>query len=236
MSQHADAPAADPETGRERKAEPLDSAAGARRTLIGPFSARQLGLINAAVVGTALVLFVVTRPLGGPASPSLIDPGAGFYRLSAGTQGLDLGQRAPELAGQSDGATVQLSDLDGQPLSLASLKGHPVWINFWATWCPPCQRETPVLRDTYEAHKSEGLVLIAIDVQEPAGAVREYATKYGLTYPIGLDVTGAVFRTYRIFGLPSQYFIDRNGVIRGRYFGPLTRDLAEQQLKVILQP
>ena len=235
MSQQADATPPNPDTGRQSTGEPIASPP-ARRTLIGPFSARQVGLINAAVVGTALVLFVVTRPLGSTAPPSLIDPGAGFYRLSAETQGLGLGQRAPELGGQNDGATVQLSDLDGQPLSLASLRGHPVWINFWATWCPPCQRETPVLRDTYEAHKREGLVLIAIDVQEPAEAVREYATKYGLTYPIGLDVTGAVFRTYRIFGLPSQYFIDRDGVIRGRYFGPLTRDLAEQQLKMILQP
>ena len=236
MSQHTDAPPADPESSREPTAEPLTSEAPARRALIGPFTARQVGLINAAVVGSALVLLIVTRPLGDPAPPSLPDPGAGFYRLSAETQGLDLGQRAPELAGQNDGAPVELGDLDGQPLSLASLKGRPVWINFWATWCPPCQRETPVLRDTYEVHKREGLVLIAIDVQEPAEAVRAYATKYGLTYTIGLDVTGAVFRTYRIFGLPSQYFIDRDGVIRGRYFGPLSRDLAEQQLKAILQP
>lgn len=235
MNRQADVPPADPETGRESRAEPFVSAP-ARRTLIGPFTARQVGLINAAVVGSALVLFIVTRPLGGSAPPSVTDPGAGFYRLSAETQGLDLGQRAPELSGQNNGALVQLSDLDGQPLSLASLKGHPVWINFWATWCPPCQRETPVLRDTFEAHKREGLVLIAIDVQEPVEAVREYATKYGLTYTIGLDVTGAVFRTYRIFGLPSQYFIDRDGVIRGRYFGPLSRDLAEQQLKAILEP
>ena len=78
-------------------------------------------------------------------------------------------------------------------------------------------------------------MLVGIDVQEDAGTVRDYASKYGLTYPIGLDVTGATFRTYLIFGLPSQYFIDGNGIIRGRYFGPLTTELAEQQLAAILK-
>lgn len=207
-----------------------------RRTLIGPFTARQLGLVNAAVVGAALVLYVVTRPIGEAGAASTADPGATFYRISAETQGLNLGQRAPEVGGTDGGQEVKLADLDGRPLSLASLRGHPVWINFWATWCPPCQRETPVLRDAYEAHKRDGLVLVAIDVQEDVDTVRGYATKYGLSHPIGLDVTGAVFRTYRIFGLPSHYFIDRDGVIRGRYFGPLTRDQIEQQLKVILEP
>lgn len=215
---------------------PADAPPPTRRTLIGPFTARQVGIVNAVVIGSALVLFFATRPIGGSGPATVSDPGATFYRISAETQGLDLGQKAPELAGDDGGKPVQLSDLDGRPVSLASLKGHPVWINFWATWCPPCQRETPVLRDTFEAHKSEGLVLVAIDVQETADTAREYATRYGLTYRIGLDLTGAVFRTYRIFGLPSQYFLDRDGVIRGRYFGPLTREQAEQQLSAILTP
>ena len=214
--------------------EAVAPTARVRRTLIGPFTARQLGLIPATVFGSALVVFLVTRPLGEPGPRSPADPGATFYQISAETQGLDLGQRAPELVGDAGGTSVQLTDLDGRPVSLASFKGHPVWINFWASWCPPCQRETPVLRDAFEAHKGEGLVLLAIDVQEDADTVRQYAEKYGLTYQIGLDVTGAVFHTYRIFGLPSHFFIDRDGVIRGRYFGPLTRDQVEQQLKAIL--
>ncbi len=148
--------------------------AKARRTLIGPFTARQLGIVNAVVFGTALVLFVATRPLGGAGPTSAADPGATFYRISAETQGLDLGQRAPELTGDDGGKPTKLMDTDGRLVTLASLKGHPVWINFWATWCPPCQRETPVLRDAYEAHKGEGLVLVAIDVQEDADTVRRY--------------------------------------------------------------
>lgn len=228
-------PAADP--GQERAATDLaEPSKRTRRTLIGPFTARQIGLANAIVIGVALMLYVVTRPIGGSGPATASDPGATFFRISAETQGLDLGQRAPELGGMNGGNGVTLTDLDGRPLSLVALRGHPVWINFWATWCPPCQRETPSLRDAYAAHRADGLVLVSIDVQEDAGTVREYATKYGLTYPIGLDVTGAVFRTYLIFGLPSHYFIDRDGIIRGRYFGPLSPEQIEQQLAIILKP
>jgi cytochrome c biogenesis protein CcmG, thiol:disulfide interchange protein DsbE len=205
-----------------------------RRTLIGPFTARQVRIVNAVALGSPLVLFVATRPLGGAGPTPAVDPGATFYQISAETQGLELGQRAPELTGDDGGKSTQLMDLDGRAVSLAFLNGRPVWINFWATWCPPCQRETPVLRDAYQAHKADGLVLLSIDVQEDAESVRRYVATYGLTQTIGLDVTGAVFRTYRIFGLPSHYFIDRDGVIPGRYFGPLTPALVEQQLKVIL--
>ena len=234
MSKHKSEPATPDEA--TRTSSPTDATAPIRRTLIGPFTARQIGIVNAVVFGSALVLFLATRPLGSGDPTAAADPGATFYRISAETQGLDLGQKAPELSGEDGGKTVQLTDLGGRPITLASLKGHPVWINFWATWCPPCQRETPVLRDAYEAHKSEGLVLIGIDVQEPADTVRPYVERYGLTQTIGLDVTGAVFRTYRIFGLPSHYFIDRDGVVRGRDFGPLTREQVETQLKVILTP
>ena len=217
-------------------ANPPETSSLARRTLIGPFTARQIGLVNAIVVAGAVVLFLVTRPIGSSGPTTATDPGATFYRISAETQGLDLGQRAPELGGTDGGNAVTLTDLDGRPLTLAALRGRPVWINFWATWCPPCQRETPNLRDAYEAHEADGVVLVGIDVQEDAGTVRDYATRYGLTYPIGLDVTGAAFRTYLIFGLPSHYFIDRDGIIRGRYFGPLSREQIEQQLAVILKP
>ena len=228
-------PATDP--GEERTAADLaEPSRRTRRTLIGPFTARQIGLANAVVVVVALVLYLVTRPIGSSAPTTATDPGATFYRISAETQGLNLGQRAPELGGMDGGNAVTLTDLDDHPLSLAALRGHPVWINFWATWCPPCQRETPSLRDAYEAHRADGLVLVSIDVQEDAGTVREYATRYGLTYPIGLDATGAVFRTYLIFGLPSHYFIDRDGIIRGRYFGPLSPEQIEQQLAVIVKP
>ncbi len=194
---------------------------------------RRLGLINWAVVGVAVVAFVATRPIDSGRAPVAV-PGASFYALGSATPGLQVGQPAPELVGQSSGA-IRLMDLDGLPIALADLRGRPVWIVFWATWCPPCQSETPDLRAAYEAHRKDGLVLIAIDLQEPADVVRAYVEKFGLTYRIGLDQTGAVSATYGVFGLPTHYFIDRQGVIRDRNFGPLTRDQMEARIAALVQ-
>jgi len=208
----------------------------ASRRVIGPFTVRHLVVVNTILVLSVVGLVVATQPIGLPSSAAAVDPRPTFYRLSNGGQGLDIGQVAPELVGTSNDQPVGLKDLDGRPLTLASLRGHPVWITFWATWCPPCQRETPDLRAAYEAHRKDGLVLIAVDVQEEAGVVRDYVTRYGLTYTIGMDVSGAIFRTYKGFGIPTHYFIDRNGVIRDRVFGPLDRAGIEQRLAKILGP
>ena len=176
------------------------------------------------------------QPLGRTGSAGLANPQPGFYLIGNATQGLQIGEIAPELTGPDNGQPSGLSDVEGRPISLGSLRGHPVWINFWATWCPPCQHETPDLRAAYEAHRKDGLVLIAIDVQEDSATVRDYVARYGLTYTIGMDVTGAIFHLYRVYGLPTQYFIDRNGIIRDRFFGPLDRASAEQRLAEILGP
>jgi thiol-disulfide isomerase/thioredoxin len=150
-------------------------------------------------------------------------------------EGLRVGDLAPELTGVVNGETVQLTDLNGNPIRLADLRGRPVWINFWATWCPPCQEETPVLRDLYAEHADEGLALIAVSVQETTVEdVRDYVNRYSLGYTVGFDATSAVFHTYRAFGLPTQFFLDRNGVIRQVVLGPVTRDQAESILAPLL--
>lgn len=190
-------------------------------------------MVSSGVAAALLVAFFVTRPLGGTGPVGSIDPNA-FYQLAAAQEGLQIGQRPPDFVGQKGDQEVRLNDLDGRPLSLAALRGRPVWINFWATWCPPCQRETPDLRAAYEAHRSEGLVLVSISIQEPADIVREYVTRYGLTYTIGLDVSAAIMRSYHVYGLPTHYFLDRDGVIRDRYYGPLSRQQIEDRLNLIM--
>lgn len=189
---------------------------------VGPFTRRQLGWSVAAIAVVALLLLVVTRPLASTTSaPAATNvPGASFYVLGAQTQGLKIGDVAPEFAA-ADG-TTRLTDLSGQPVTLASLRGRPVWLVFWATWCPPCQTETPDIQRTWEQYKSQGLAVVAVDVQEPRDAVADYVRTYSLTYPVALDTTASVMKTYAVFGLPTHYFIDRDGVVRDRYFGPLT--------------
>lgn len=206
-----------------------------RRRLIGPFSLLQLSAVIGAVALTALLLVVLTAPLAAPPEPTLPAPGSGFVPVGDPVEGLRVGDLAPELTGTVGGQTVALTDLDGNPIRLADLRGRPVWLNFWASWCPPCQEETPVLREAYEAHAAEGLALVAISVQETtADDVRAYVERYGLTYTVGFDATSAVFHTYKAFGLPTQFFLDRDGVIRTVVLGPVTRTQAEQILAPLL--
>jgi cytochrome c biogenesis protein CcmG/thiol:disulfide interchange protein DsbE len=205
------------------------------RQVIGPFTLRHLAALGGTLLAVAAALILVTLPIAAPqASPPPV-PGASFFAISAPTVGLAIGQKAPEFSGTVDGKTVGLTDLAGSPIRLADLRGHPVWISFWASWCPPCQAETPVLRDVYEAHRASGLALVAISVQETTpDDVRAYAQTYGLHYTIGFDATSAVFKTYQAYGLPTHLFLDGDGIIRAIHLGPVTRSDAEAILGPLL--
>lgn len=197
----------------------------------------QLSWLVAAPIAAGLAWLLVTSPIGSTDSSGAgAAPDATFYVLGAETEGLQVGQRAPDFVGSVNGKEVRLTDIDGRPVRIDDYRGRPLWINFWATWCPPCQQETPDLRAVYESDKDGGLALLAISVQEPVDDVRSFVQRYGLTYDIGLDSTGEIFSTYRVFGLPTHYFVDRNGVIRDRYFGPLTGQQMDQKVALISGP
>lgn len=208
--------------------------APSRRRGVGPFSLRQVAGALGAVVVTAVILTIATAPLGST-TPGLPDPVASAYQLRSAIPGLQVGQLAPELTGTADnGAAVVLTDLDGQPIRLADLRGRAVWLNFWASWCPPCQAETPILRDMDRQYRDRGLTLIGIQVQQTVDEGRDYASRYGLGYTIGEDVSAAIFRTYRVFALPTQFFIDPDGVIRAVVNGPLEAAAARQTIEALL--
>jgi len=180
---------------------------------------------------------VVTTPLGRTGPPSPNDPKATQYVFDPKASiGVRPGQVAPELTVPlPDGTTYQLTDLDGQPIRLADLRGKAVWINFWASWCPPCQSETPVIRDLAARYASRGLAVIGISVQETSlDDVRAYATRYQLGYTIGTDLSGYIFRLYRPPGLPTQVFVGPDGAIRSVVLAPLTEADATAQIEAIL--
>lgn len=194
------------------------------------------GLIQGSLLAILLVGggWIVTRPLGGqPWVP--LTTGEDFYRIGAERAGLQIGNLAPELS-PSPGGDGSLTDLAGRVIRSADFAGRPLWIVFWASWCIPCREELPDLKAAFAAHADDGLAVLAIDFEESAEAVRAFATKNGLDYIIGLDPRGAVIERFGGWGLPTHYFVDRDGVIRGRYFGPLSRDQMETQLQTILAP
>jgi peroxiredoxin len=195
-----------------------------RRGLIGPFTLRQLLGILAVVVLAAVGLTLATRPIApGPANATPIPVSTPFI-VGPVTPGLQVGQQAPEFeVTRDDGTVVGLTDLDGNPVRLEDLKGKLVWLNFWATWCPPCQSETPVLRDMDEAYGDKGLAIVGIAVQETTpDDVQAYADRYQLGYDIAFDASADIFNLYKVFALPTQFFIGPDGRVLEVVNGPLT--------------
>ena len=210
----------------------------ARHGLIGPFSGRQLLAGAIAVLVVAIIGVIVTTPLGNTANrPDLVDPLATpFIIREAPAEGLQAGQQAPELTVDlGNGSSFQLQDLDGNPVTLASLRGKVVWLNFFASWCPPCQQETPILRRLADTYRDRGLEIVGISVQETTATdVKAYADRYQLRYTIGFDRSGDVLREYRVFALPTQFFIDTDGVIRQVVSGPVDEQGARALIESLL--
>jgi cytochrome c biogenesis protein CcmG, thiol:disulfide interchange protein DsbE len=207
-----------------------------RRRGVGPFSLRQVTITIVAILGTAIIGTLATVKIGSTTQVLPVpDPSA--FLIGSPIPGLNIGDLAPELSvTNADGTTTQLTDLQGNPIRLADLRGKAVWLNFWASWCPPCQYETPTLRSIDQRYRSQGLAVIGIQVQQIQDDAQQYADRYELKYTIGSDVTGGVFHAYRVFALPTQFFIDPNGVIRRIVNGPLDEASAETLVESILPP
>lgn len=118
-----------------------------------------------------------------------------------------------------------LQDLSGAPVQLAALRGQVVLINVWATWCPPCRAEMPAIQSVYEQLRDQGFTVLAVNVREDADQVRSFMTEQGLTFPALLDSSGAVSALYQSRVYPSSYFIDRTGLVRAVYRGPMSRSV-----------
>ena len=210
----------------------------ARHGLIGPFSGRQLLVAAIAVLVVAVVGVAITTPLGNTANPpSLVNPLATPFLIGEQPpEGLQAGTTAPEFTiDLDDGSTYQLHDLDGNPVTLESLRGKVVWLNFFASWCPPCQQETPILRSLADTYRDRGLEVVGVSVQETTPAdVKAYAERYRLRYTIGFDESGHVLREYRVFALPTQFFIDVDGVIRTVVPGPVDEQGAKALIESML--
>lgn len=128
-----------------------------------------------------------------------------------------------------------LKTLDGQTITLSKLRGQPVVINFWASWCPPCRAEMPAIQQVYERYRGQGFTVLAVDMQESETQVTTFAGQMGLTFPILIDEDGTVAARYRVNALPSTYFVDRQGVIRNITLGgPMAEAFIESEVANLL--
>ncbi len=149
----------------------------------------------------------------------------GMDRLGWISLGLNFPQSSRSLAEAArldqSALDFELKDLSGQQFLLSELKGRVVLLNFWATWCGPCEQEMPVLQRAHDKYGSD-LVVIGVNMAEPAESVRRFVQRLGLTYRILLDLQGEVGDAYQVYMLPITFFIDRQGVLRYRHIGSIT--------------
>ena len=138
------------------------------------------------------------------------------------------GQPAPDFT---------LKTIDGKDVRLSDYSGQPVLINVWATWCPPCRLEMPGIEAAYEKYKGDGLVVLGIDltVEDNLKDVPGFVQELNLTFPILLDESGEVSGgLYGLRGLPTSYFIDRDGYLVRIQIGGMTPEQLNEYLTEIL--
>ncbi len=116
-----------------------------------------------------------------------------------------------------------LTDMQGKTVTLSQLKGHLVYINFFASWCPPCKMETPDIEQMYQKYGNKvDFIAINMTPSDSLSGLKAYINSYGVTYPVFLDSQGSVESTYNVMDIPTSFFINQQGVIIDRVTGMMT--------------
>ena len=127
-----------------------------------------------------------------------------------------------------------MPQVGGGTIDLAALRGKPVWVNFMATWCPPCQDEFPLMNGFAARYGDTGLVVLAIDIREEEGVVAGFAQGLNATFPLGLDGDGHVAERWGAVALPVHFWIDAEGIVRDGAAGGIGADAMVRGLRSIL--
>lgn len=128
-----------------------------------------------------------------------------------------------------------LATLEGDTLRLSDLRGQIVVLNFWATWCAPCRKETPAFVELHQEFEEQGVQFIGVSVDEFSADVRSFVEEFGVTYPIGIDDGRVQPRYKEITGYPTTYLINRRGQIEQYMPGALSREALRPVLEQMLQ-
>jgi thiol-disulfide isomerase/thioredoxin len=166
----------------------------------------------------------VTQPSpSGAASPTSTPPTSTPPTSTPAAFGV--GEPAPPL---------DVEQLGGGRIDLAALRGKPVWVNFMATWCPPCRDELPLMAGFAERYGDSGLVIVAVDVREDQSTIDAFARSLDVRLPVGLDVDGDAQRAWGAYALPVHFWIGADGVVRDGALGGIGPDVMAAGLATIL--
>lgn len=130
---------------------------------------------------------------------------------------------------------VTLRGFDGRAIVLADLRGHPLVLNFWASWCVPCAEEAPILEVISREFHASGLIVVGIDTQDLEQPARRFLTQHGITYMNLRDPDGALGRMFGTTGVPETFFVSADGLVRGKFPGErLDRSAWREVVKALL--
>lgn len=162
----------------------------------------------------------------GAVLPLLLLAAWGLLLVSRGApSGARIGSEAPAFA---------LADLNGNPIRLADLRGRPLIVNFWASWCGPCVEEFPLLGRAVAEHRTADLAVVGIVFRDNSENARAFMARMGAGWPAAMDPGERVADAYGIFGPPETFFIDRDGVVAARQIGQLSAADLDRHLAKIL--
>ncbi|NMD70272.1 thiol-disulfide oxidoreductase ResA [Bacillus sp. DNRA2] len=137
---------------------------------------------------------------------------------------VEIGKEAPDFA---------LVDLKGEKHQLSDLKGQGVFLNFWGTWCKPCEKEMPYINNQYLQFKDEGVQVLSVNIGESNLAVEKFAERFNLAFPIVIDKDSQVMNAYNVDRLPVTFLIDKNGKVVQTYIGELTEEKVKDFMEQI---
>lgn len=173
---------------------------------------------------TVFVSFVIIHALLSAVAANTWDkPGSGSQ--ASDVIGIGIGQTAPDF---------ELLTLEGTKVKLSDYKGKKVMINFWATWCPPCRVEMPVMQKFYSENQDNNVVILSVDATHTEASqtvVESFQKHWGLTFPLVLDVDGQVGKTYQVSAYPATYVLDEQGIIRKKHQGAMDEDMLKKAVK-----
>ena len=167
---------------------------------VGPVAAaprRPVLVLVPVAAGVALLLFILGYTL--------------LHGVNAGRTNALIGKMAPNFS---------YSTFDGKAVSLSSLQGKPLMVNFWGSWCVPCTDEAPVLAQVWQKYQNTGVQFVGIAIWDQADAAQKFAQTNGATWLNGVDGDGKIAIDFGVYGVPESFFISRDGTLVDRYVGP----------------
>ena len=216
----------------------MDSAPEAQDSDLEPAAPR--GSMLPIVISLVAGLLVIGLMAAIMVTPRTAAPAAGGNSLASSAitmppGGGATGQQLPREGYLAPDFT--LNRLDGTPVQLSSFRGvKPVWVNFWATWCPPCRNEMPEMQKLYPTWSAKGVEILGVDVQEPQDKVKPFVEAAGYSWTFALDIDAKVSRQYYVSGIPTHVFIGKDGVIKSLVVSGLDRTSMEAQLNKLVTP